>query len=222
LAILGVACLASVHVHGAQVPGDATRGARFFGACAHCHSIAPGEHHVGPSLAKVYEGKAASVPGFTRYSEALRASGKVWDAVTLDKWIEDPAGFIPGSNMAFPGVRNPRVRADLVAYLKAVADGKAPPRFPPEAPLRIDLSKAPPEGRVRSITLCKGVYAVETADGHLEKVPESALRFRTDSSELGPAPGKPVAMGADRGREGGFIIFATPAEISGFIRQKCE
>jgi len=206
----------------AQAAGDAARGARLFHPCAHCHTTTPGEHLVGPSLAKVFNSKAGTVVGFTHYSEALRGSGKAWDEETLDQWLAAPARFIPGNTMAFPGVRNAQARADLVAYLKAVAEGTAPARPERQVARRLDFSKAPPEGQIRSITLCKDVYTVETADGHREKVPESNLRFRTDSSELGPPPGKPVAIGAGRNAEGGFVIFAAPAEISGFIRKSCE
>ena len=75
---------------------------------------------------------------------------------------------------------------------------------------------------MRSITLCKDTYTVETADGHKEKVAESNLRFRTDSSELGPRPGRPVALGAGRNEVGGFVIFSSPGEVSAFIRKSCE
>lgn len=194
--------------------GDAARGARFFHPCSHCHSTEAGVHGVGPSLAKAFDRKAATVEGFDRYSEALKKSGKVWDAETLDRWLAAPAQLIPDNTMAFPGVRNPQARADIVAYLKAVSDGTAPPRPRHEAP-RIDLRKAPPEGQVRSIRLCKGTYTVETADGHKEKLSEAELQFRTDSSELGPAPRKPVAIG-------GVVVFASPAEVTGFIREGCE
>lgn len=215
LAALAAASLA------ASAAGDPARGARLFHPCGHCHSTAPGEHGVGPSLAKVFGAKAGGVEGFARYSEALKASGKVWDEDNLDRWLADPVKLVPGNTMAFPGVRNAAARADLIAYLKAVSDGTAPPRPERVAAARLDLRKAPPEGQVRSITLCKDVYTVETADGNKEQVAESNLRFRTDSSELGPAPGKPVAIGAGRNEEGGFVIFAAPAEISAFIRRKC-
>jgi cytochrome c len=205
----------------AQAAGDAARGARFFHPCAHCHTTTAGEHLVGPSLAKIFGARAGAVEGFDRYSEALTKSGKVWDAGTLDQWLAAPAQFIPGNTMAFPGVRSAQARADLIAYLEAVSDGTAPPRPPHGAAPRLDLRKAPPEGQVRSITLCRDTYTVETADGHREKVAESNLRFRTDSSELGPAPGKPVAIGAGRNEQGGFVIFASPAEISGFVRRAC-
>ena len=206
----------------AYAAGEATRGVRFFHPCAHCHSIVPGEHLIGPSLAKVFNRKAATVEGFTRYSPALRDSGKVWDAETLDKWLASPAQFIPGNTMEFPGIRNAQVREDLIAYLKAVSEGTAPPLPKREAPQQLDLRKAPPEGQVRSIKLCKDSYTVETADGHREKVAESSLRFTTDSSKLGPAPGKPVVIGAPRREEGGIVIFASPDEISRFIKRSCD
>ena len=206
----------------AMAAGDAARGARLFGPCSHCHSTEPGEHLIGPSLARVFNASAGSVAGFDRYSEALAKSGKVWDAATLDQWLASPAQFIPGNTMAFPGVRNSKAREDLIAYLEAVSEGNAPARPPHGASARIDLSNAPPEGQVRSITLCKDTYTVETADGHKEKVAESNLRFRTDSSELGPRPGRPVALGAGRNEVGGFVIFSSPGEIGAFIRKACE
>ena len=208
----------------APAAGDPERGARMFRPCTHCHTSVAGEHGVGPSLAAVFGRKAATVEGFARYSDALKASGIRWDAASLEKWLADPAKMVPGNTMAVPGVREARIRADLVAYLKAVSEGRAPAQSHHDAPAasRVDLKKAPPEGQVRSITLCKDVYTVETADGHSEKVAESALRFRTDSSELGPAPGKPVAIGASRREPGGTVIFASPAEIGGFVRRACD
>ena len=49
-----------------EAAGDPGRGARLFHPCAHCHSTKPGEQLVGPSLAKIFDGKAASVEGFTQ------------------------------------------------------------------------------------------------------------------------------------------------------------
>ena len=116
--ICGALLLAPLGAHGA---GDAARGARLFHPCAHCHSTSPGAHLLGPSLASVFNGKAGSVEGFDRYSGALRNSGKTWDAETLDQWLADPAQFIPGNTMAFPGVRNAKAREDLIAETSGVA-----------------------------------------------------------------------------------------------------
>ena len=207
----------------ALAAGDPARGARVFRPCTHCHTTVAGEPGTGPSLATVFGRKAATVEGFANYSPALKASGITWDAASLEEWLADPAKHVPGNTMAFPGVRNARVREDLVAYLQAVSEGRAAPQthHDPPGARPVDLKKAPPEGQVRSITLCKGEYLVETADGKREKVAEADLAFRTDSSELGPHPGKPVAMGARGNQAGGAIIFASPAEIGRAIRRGC-
>ena len=86
---------------------------------------------------------------------------------------------------------------------------------------RSDLKTAPPAGQVRSIKHCGDTYTVETADGKAEKVWEFNLRFKTDSSKLGPAPGKPVVVGAGMQGDRASIVFASPREISESIQQTC-
>ena len=87
--------------------------------------------------------------------------------------------------------------------------------------LVIDLKNAPASGQVRSIKYCGDTYTVETADGKAEKVWEFNLRFKSDSSKLGPAPGKPVIVGAGMQGDRASIIFSSPGEISGAIKQSC-
>ncbi len=110
----------------ARAEGDADRGARVFQACAVCHSTQPGQHLTGPSLAHVWGRKAGTAEGFRRYSEAIERSGVVWNASTLDKWLADPGDFIRGTSMMFPGLRSGRDREDVIAYLHAVSEGRAP------------------------------------------------------------------------------------------------
>jgi cytochrome c len=206
--------------------GDASRGARIFGQCMACHSVKPGEHMTGPSLAGVWNHKAASAEGFMRYSEALKKSGVVWTQDTLDKWLRDPAAFVPGTTMTFPGVKDEQARQDLLAYLKAASTGEGP-RAPGRGGMmgmqrgKPDLKRAPPEGQVVSVKHCGDTYAVATADGKNQKVWEFNLRFKTDTSKLGPAPGKPVVVGVGMQGDRASIVFASPAEISQFIEESC-
>lgn len=86
---------------------------------------------------------------------------------------------------------------------------------------KADLKTAPPAGQVRSIAHCADTYTVETADGKSDKVWEFNLRFKTDSSKLGPAPGKPVIVGAGMQGDRASIVFSSPKEISESIRQAC-
>src|SRR5207249_1624936 len=82
---------------------NAARGAAVFGQCAACHSIEPGVHLTGPSLARVWGRRAGTVEGFSRYSEPFMRATVVWDATTLDRWVEDPQAVVPQDLMPFPG-----------------------------------------------------------------------------------------------------------------------
>ena len=208
----------------ARAAGDVARGAREFGACAACHSVEPGRHMTGPSLAHVWGRKAGTVPGFTRYSDALLKSGITWNAATLDEWLRNPAKLVPGTAMSFPGLDDAQARADIIAYLQAVSEGHAPAPAKGGGMMggaRIDLKKAPPAGQVTRLTHCKDTYTVTTADGRVEKVWEFNLRLKTDSSGLGPREGHPVAIGAGMMGDRASIVFAKPSEISPFIGAEC-
>jgi cytochrome c len=194
--------------------GDATRGAQLFRQCAACHSTLPGEQMTGPSLAHVWNRKAASEPGFMRYSDVLKRSGLTWNEASLDAWLADPAKLVPGNAMTFPGVRDAQARRDLIAYLR-MPDGKGTGRR------KMELRNAPPAGQVRSVKYCRDTYTVETADGKIEKVWEFNLRFKSDSSELGPAPGKPVIVGAGMQGDRASVVFSSPKEISRFVAASC-
>lgn len=116
---LGLAWLVG-HPSGALAathPGDPQLGKQVFRMCLGCHSLKPGEVRFGPSLAGLFGRRAGSVPGF-KYSEGLRNAGFDWNEDTLDTWIAGPRQFVRGTRMAFVGLKNPKLRADLVAYLQ--------------------------------------------------------------------------------------------------------
>ena len=227
---LGAACLTAAFLltfaHPANAAGDPDNGANVFRQCMACHSAAPGEHLTGPSLAHVWKRKAGTAAGFDRYSDALKRSSIVWDESTLDRWLADPEAFVHGTSMTFPGVKDERARHDVIAYLRALSEGKAQASSQAGGMMgggrKPDLKRAPPGGQVRAITHCGDAYTVETADGNRNKVWEFNLRFKTDSSKLGPLPGKPVVLGAGMQGDRASVIFAAPSEISSFIQQKCD
>jgi cytochrome c len=206
----------------ARAAGDAARGAKVFQACMACHSVQPGEHMTGPSLAHMWNRKAGAVEDFLRYSDAMKKSGVAWNDASLDKWLANPQRFLPGTSMTFAGIREAKDRRDVIAYLQSVSEGKAPAgdrqgmmgRKP-------DLKKAPPEGQVTAIEHCRDTYTVRTADGKVDKVWEFNLRFKTDSGKDGPAPGKPVIVGAGMQGDRASIVFASASEISNFIKSSC-
>lgn len=104
--------------------GDAENGRRMFTRCQACHSLAEGKNLVGPSLYGLFGRTAGSLESFPRYSAQMKASGVVWDEATLFAYVENPRAFIPGTTMAFPGLRKAEDRADLIAFLeRATAPG---------------------------------------------------------------------------------------------------
>jgi cytochrome c len=212
--------------------GDPARGADLFGrACGACHSLQPGRDRTGPSLAGVVGRKAGDLPTFHRYSPALKNSGVTWDRAALDAWITNPQALVPGNRMPFRGIPDAQARADIVAYLAAPAAEQAAGKpggmggmmggmmgGADELP---DLKAAGPESQVTAIRHCGDTYTVATADGQEEPFWEFNLRFKTDGSDRGPAPGKPVIVGTNMSGDRAAVVFAAPAEISPFIQPGC-
>lgn len=208
-------CLVSMSAVAAE---DVQRGAKAYQACVACHSLEPGRHFTGPSLANLLGRKAGAAPGFQRYSDALQKSGVVWDEKTLDAWLHDPAGFIPGNVMTFPGLKDEKLRRDLIQYLKVADSTPAARRAGPRLP---DLKKAPPAGIVKTVRHCGDTYFVTTADGILHKIWEFNLRLKTDTSVTGPAPGKPVIVGAGMQGDRASLVFASLSEIGELVKEQC-
>lgn len=199
--------------------GDAQRGARVFQACAACHSLEPGRNLTGPALSGLWGRKAGSLESFTRYSSELKKSDIVWNEKTLDAWTKDPQAMVPGNYMSFPGIKDERARADLIAFLgKASQAGSALAGRPRGLP---SLKNAPPGNRVNAIRHCKDSYFVTTAAGETLPYWEFNLRFKTDSSASGPAPNAPVMVGQGMQGDRAQVVFSAPAEISSFIKEGC-
>lgn len=89
-----------------------------FAVCKACHSVEPGKNGIGPSLAGIYGEKAGAVPGF-EFSDAMKSSGLTWNQATLDRYLTDPRGVVPGTKMAFGGVADAAKRQAIIDYLKA-------------------------------------------------------------------------------------------------------
>lgn len=103
----------------ADLTGDAAAGETVFAQCRTCHLIDEGRNGVGPSLYGVIGRTAGTVEGF-RYSDANASSGVTWTPEVMFDYLESPREFMPGTRMAFPGLRDPQDRADLIAYLESV------------------------------------------------------------------------------------------------------
>jgi cytochrome c len=97
--------------------GNAANGAKVFAQCKACHVTDKGVNRVGPSLHGIVGRKSGTVAGFN-YSTANKNSGVTWDEKTLFTYLENPRKFMPGTKMAFAGLKQPQQRADVIAYLK--------------------------------------------------------------------------------------------------------
>ena len=96
---------------------DLDNGESKFALCSACHTLQEGGPNMtGPNLHGVFGRKAASLPGFS-YSDVLKATGWTWDAQHVDTWITDPKVAAPGTKMTFAGMKDPKDRTDVIAYL---------------------------------------------------------------------------------------------------------
>lgn len=101
----------------AGLSGDPARGQKLFAQCRSCHVTEAGVNRVGPTLHGVVGRKAGSAPDY-RYSAANENSAVVWTEQNLFEFLENPRKYLPGTKMAYPGMKDPQRRADLIAYLK--------------------------------------------------------------------------------------------------------
>ena len=101
--------------------GDAASGEKIFIKCKACHENEQGVNKIGPTLKGIVGRKTASIADF-KYSDAMAAKGaegQVWDEATLTAYLPDPKAYVPGTKMAFAGLKNPQEVADIIAYLKS-------------------------------------------------------------------------------------------------------
>jgi len=91
-----------------------------FGPCATCHSVKKGERSgFGPNLYGIAGARAGAVAGFA-FSPAMKKADVVWNRDSLDRFIAAPQSVVPGTRMAFPGIKDPAKRKAVVDYLMAL------------------------------------------------------------------------------------------------------
>jgi cytochrome c len=105
---------------------NADAGQDTFKRCLQCHTPDKGGRNlVGPNLWGVVGRKVAQVAGFP-YSDAMKTHGGDWSWQELAKYLHDPKTAVPGNKMAFPGVKDDAELADLLLYVRKLADNPAP------------------------------------------------------------------------------------------------
>jgi cytochrome c len=123
LRALSAAALVLSLVTPAWAEGDASKGEQVFKLCLACHSVKDKSKKIGPHLMGIVGRAIASVEGFA-YSEGMKtyaAANNAWDEAKLLAYVENPKAVVPGTKMAFAGVKDAAKRDDLIAYLNTIA-----------------------------------------------------------------------------------------------------
>ena len=104
---------------GTGLAQDAAAGEQVFRRlCLPCHDVGPeAKVKLGPPLNGIDGRKAGTFEGYN-YSEANKSSGLTWNEGDFPSYIRAPMQAMPGTRMAFVGIKNDKDIADLWAYLK--------------------------------------------------------------------------------------------------------
>lgn len=106
---------------------SAEKGAATAKQCQACHTFEKGgPNRVGPNLWGVVGDERGKGRGGFNFSAAMKAKGGEWTYDELNKFLANPRGYIPGTNMTFAGLSRDTQRADLIAFLRQHADTPAP------------------------------------------------------------------------------------------------
>jgi cytochrome c len=122
----GAAGQAELSIAELLAQADPAAGEKVAKKCHACHDFEKGgPNKIGPNLWGVVERAVASHPGF-EYSSELQSLGGNWTFERLHQFLANPRTYAPGTKMTFAGIKNPKDRADLIAWLRQQSDNPVP------------------------------------------------------------------------------------------------
>src|SRR2546423_11971028 len=102
------------------------KGANAAKKSAACHTFRKREpNRVGPHLYGVV-GRPKGTEGGFDYSAPMKSKGGNWTIDDLDKFLTNPLGLLPGTQMSFAGLPRGSERADVISFLNPKSDNPAP------------------------------------------------------------------------------------------------
>src|SRR3981189_2685205 len=117
LPLPALAAIPSMAAASPALAQDAAAGKTSFNKCMACHAIGEGpKNKVGPELNGIDGRKSGIAEGYS-YSDANKNSGITWNKDQFLDYIKDPKAKIPGTKMAFAGIKNEKEANDLWAYI---------------------------------------------------------------------------------------------------------
>jgi len=130
----------------AQLQELIARGQRVSAQCTSCHTFDAGAANgIGPNLHDAFGRAVASHGGFS-YSDAMAAHGGAWDYLALNDFLTSPSRNVPGTKMAFAGLRGDQDRVAMIAYMRSISPNNValPAPLPEAAPAEAAEGDAAP------------------------------------------------------------------------------
>jgi cytochrome c len=121
---LAMAAAALIAATGMAKAQDLAAGEQSFRKCLPCHSVGEdAKHKIGPLLNGLEGRVSGTIDGYS-YTEANKKANITWAEASFKEYIQNPMARVPGTKMAFAGIKNDKEIADLWGYLKQFkADG---------------------------------------------------------------------------------------------------
>lgn len=106
---------------------NASKGEAYFAKkCSLCHTHEQGgANKTGPNLWNVVGRDKGGHAGFG-YSNALAEAEGDWTYEDLNGFLHKPKRWLPGTIMAYAGIRKPEDRANVIAYLRSLSNNPEP------------------------------------------------------------------------------------------------
>ena len=85
--------------------------------CANCHTTGVTSGNLAPSLFRIVGRKMAARTDFA-YSDSFRKLDGVWTEEKLDKYLQNPNAFVPGTAMNSVTITDLEERKAIIDYLR--------------------------------------------------------------------------------------------------------